>query len=230
MKDSPVVQLVAAQDSTGGGIARDVVKRPPADYYERKVEGWCVYSSACPRRAAGDSQFCEWHRLRRNARQRRDRAENVAQGKCRTCRKPSSTYRCPACSLREGRLQPTNGGVAQDVADKRARIAARTKTHADGRTRYHGQSRRGQQSHAQLDEQDIGFARKEIELGERGLQRYAREVERSKAKDPEAMPRIQRDDLRSAAVHQLERAVGHLTDVMSRHGHVMQDRSEEAEE
>ena len=103
-------------------------------------------------------------------------------------------------------------------------------THADGRTRYHGQPRRGQQTHAQLDAQDLKDARNLIDRGEHGMGEYATEVERSKAHDPEAMPRIKRDDLRSAALHQLERAVGHLRDIMVRHGHVMQERSGDDED
>lgn len=108
-------------------------------------------------------------------------------------------------------------GVATGL-DKSRRIASRTLTGEDGRTRYHGQDRRGQQTHAQLDAQDLGFARREITRGESGLEVYAAEVAKSKAGDPEAMPRIQRDGLRSDAVGYLERASRHLEDVVERHG------------
>lgn len=212
--------------------------KPPSDKLQRKLDGWCTYSSACPRRAEGwpdpTQQLCRRHRLKEQKRlsqlKRAQRTESAAQGKCVRCRKPSETYRCAACRILDRCTLPSVSRTARDTADRAARIASRTITHADGRTRYHGQSRRGQQTHAQLDEQDIAFALKEIEFGQAGLAQYAYEVQRSKSGDPEAKPRIQRDDLRSAALHQIERAVGHLGDVMERHGHVMQRRDDEGED
>ncbi len=227
-------------ESSVSCTTRDTAEQaqPPRDKLLRKLDGWCTYSSACPRRAEGwpdpTQQLCRRHRLKEQKRlgqlKKAQRTESASQGKCVRCHKASDTYRCAGCRILDRCSLPSMSGTARDTAGRAARIASRTITHEDGRTRYHGQSRRGQQTHAQLDEQDIGFALKEIDLGRAGLAQYAYEVQRSKAGDPEAKPRIQRDDLRSAALHQIERAVGHLGDVMERHGHVMQSRDDEDED
>lgn len=168
-----------------------------------------------------------YKRLARESMQRRREARRVAN-LCVWCPgdKPAGatpgSNSCLACRVRRNRIRVSDAGVRPGVnpGDRQSRIASRTITHADGRTRYHGQSRRGQQSHAQLDGQDIGFAERDTATGKSGLALYATEVARTKAGDREALPRIQRDDLRSAACHKIEQAIGHLGDVLDRHGHV----------
>jgi len=207
-----------------------------ATYAQRKAEaaetGVCQ-RSGCDDPAASGSAWCvpHWEDERRDQRDARAklRKRRKRLGLCRDCgvklrKDRGEKIYCAKHRVARNRLRALAHAAAgvQRGVQKFERIAARTVRGEDGRTRYHGQDRRGQQTHAQLDEQDIGFARREITAGETGLKVYAQEVERSKVKDPLALPRIQRDDLRSAALHQIERATRHLGDVLERHGHVMQ--------
>jgi len=204
-------------------------------YQERKEQsaetGVCLYP-ACHEPAASGSNWCAPHRDKERANQRESRARlrkrRKRLGQCIDCgvklrRDRDERIYCAAHRVARNRLGALSraAAVVQATVQKSERIASRTVRGDDGRTRYHGQERRGQQTHAQLDEQDIEFARREITAGEAGLKIYAVEVGRSKAKDPLALPRIQRDDLRSAALHQLDRAARHLGDVLERHGHAI---------
>lgn len=92
------------------------------------------------------------------------------------------------------------------------RIAAMTRKDASNRTRYHGQGKRGMQPRIQLDGQDLGFARREIAAGEAGLQLLETD-------EVKAMGRIQREDVKNAALHCLARASGHIEDILERRGH-----------
>lgn len=229
MDDSAARDPIASV-SVAEGVVADT---PPKGYYDRKEQGWCTYGQ-CPLRALDGYQFCAGHRKRRNKRKARQQAqlrdELAAAGKCIRCRKPSATYRCPACRLLDQCSLPKMSVAQGEVTTRAARIASRTITHADGRTRYHGQSRRGQQTHDQLNKQDGEYANAALERGMRGLAQYAAAMSLVKARDPAAMPRIQREDLKSAALHEIELAYAHLRDIMDRYGHVPADRGGEEDE
>jgi hypothetical protein len=208
-------------------IATEPSSAPPTDRQGRLELGLCTRCGLEP--AEDGAEECKEHVVDKRARDARYRSnlrdERERQGLCVNCPvsgPPAKVSRgetsCLRCKVRRRRLPSTVDGVDNEVDNRRTRIASRTLTGEDGRTRYHGQDRRGQQTHAQLDAQDLGFARREITRGETGLEVYAVEVARSKAGDPEAMPRIQRDGLRSDAVGYLERASRHLEDVVERHG------------
>lgn len=68
--------------------------------------------------------------------------------------------------ISRGRLSTV---ATHNTLDKSARLAARTITGADGRTRYHGQSRRGSQPPEQLVDGEIRDAIKLLETTQRGL-------------------------------------------------------------
>lgn len=194
-------------------------ERPPRGREERLLAGWCVYG-ACSRRAEGwpdpTHNFCARHRAKEQARvrkaKRKARAALADAGKCVRCRKPSKTYRCPACRLLDGCDLPTLSVTAGVTTDK---IAAATRKHADGRVRYHGQGKRGQQPKSQLIAQDLRYARNGIESAAAG---YAL----METDEIRAMPRIQREDVARAADHQLLRAIGHLEEALDRRGHFKQ--------
>jgi hypothetical protein len=191
-------------------------------HYQQRLEaGECTYPG-CDEPLCSGSSYCEEHwedhkRRDREYRQRKRDARREA-GLCLECpgdkparvRHPDTT--CIACRVRRRRLTradgTTVGGVGKRV-DKDQRIAAATKVGEDGRERYHGQQKRGNQPHIQLDEQDLGYARDALEAGLAGLYVYEEAV-RAKT------PRIQREDIRSAALHHLNRATGHVDDVLGR--------------
>lgn len=154
-------------------------------------------------------------RYERRYRKRR-RAEARERGECAFCGAKAVTYRCLACAVKHGQVPSSvsvQAGVnTSDQPDRSARIAAMTRKDSSNRTRYHGQGKRGMQPRLQLDGQDLGFARRELEAGEAGLRAY--ESEQAKA-----MPRIQREDVKSAALHHLQRASGFIDDVLERRGH-----------
>src|SRR5262249_16771748 len=154
-----------------------------ATYDERKAitadTGQCVMAG-CTDPATADSLKCVGHRdeARKSNREYRARQRKRRRrlGQCLDCAKklrpglkPERIW-CTRHRIARNRFKAMErGGGVRTGVDKFARIASRTVKGEDGRTRYHGQERRGQQTHAQLDEQDIGFARREIDRGETAL-------------------------------------------------------------
>lgn len=156
-------------------------------------------------------------RNRESAQRRRDaRRESGLCVYCpgkRPARSVAGGTSCLACRIRRNRLGGVPGaGVGNAVCnDRAARVAAATVKGADGRLRYHGQKKRGMQPAIQLDDQDVGYARDVLESGQTGLHLYEEAVEAR-------APRFQRDDIKSAALHQINRAIGHLENVLERRG------------
>lgn len=189
-------------------------------YQQRKEASLCT---RCGAPAAEDSSLCEQHRD--DLRERRAnwiatfRETRRAQGLCPYCPASRETpigaedAMCLACRI--ARRKTSTVEVVDNVVDKGRRIAARTRTHADGRTRYHGQGRRGQQPKAQLIGQDLRYARAGLDAAVAG---YAM-LETDEVKQ---LPRIQRDDIGHAADHQLLRVIGHCEDALERRGHFRQ--------
>jgi hypothetical protein len=189
-------------------------------YEDRKLAGLCT---RCGGPAADDSSLCAKHRDDQRGRTARTmariRAARVEAGLCVWCpgtrptKVAAGETSCLACRIRRRRVKPL-GGVHNDV-HKHERIAARTATHADGRTRYHGQQRRGQQTHAQLNAQDVEMASECFDSFKAGLAL----IESAEVK---ALPRVQRDDVKAATAHQGERVGRHIDAVLERLGHFKQ--------
>jgi hypothetical protein len=194
---------------------------------QRKLDGWCTRSAACPRRAEGwpepTQQLCRWHRLKEQKRSRLTkkalRAETAAQGKCVRCRKPSETYRCAACRVLDRCSLPALSGAARVTQDKQSEIDAATRTHADGRTRYHGQQKRGQQPKWQLNMQDLVHAYKDFDRFCEGIVTLA---------TPEAQRRHKSDRVAyELAVAAMGESVSRrLDDILDRLGYFKQGRGE----
>jgi hypothetical protein len=144
---------------------------PPRTYEERKLSGWCTYG-ACKRRAEGwptpIHHHCKRHRMKVQARQRRwvdaKRTELTGQGRCRRCRKPSSTVRCPRCKILEGSNLPTT--VVDTVVDM---TGDQWRRDADGWERFRGKGRRGAPKVSLTDEQDLITAVESLERGRQSL-------------------------------------------------------------
>jgi len=181
----------------------------------------------CDDAAADGSDFCAPHRdakrdsdraYRKRLRRRRRRLKL-----CRDCgvklRKATATLPaekiwCTEHRIRRGRLtlvRSASPGV-ETVVEKSERIARATREHDDGRTRYHGQGKRGQQPQAQLNRQDIEKAEAALAAGRAGLQH-------AETEEVKALPRIQREDVKREAAHLLDLATRHIDDVLERIGH-----------
>lgn len=178
---------------------------------QRKLNEECV--RGCGQPAAEDSFLCLTHRDADRERYRlskqRIRKRRKEQRLCVDCGGPRPRGRasCMACAVRHGRVMQRYRKSAG--ASKDERIAAATMVHPDGRERYHGQRKRGNQPHLQLDEQDIGYAQSMLERGLAGLRLY-------ESAEVQALPRIQREDVRAEALALLNRATGHTEDVLER--------------
>jgi hypothetical protein len=181
-------------------------------YLEKKLAGVCTYHR-CQRMPAEGAQLCPRHLVKQRMRdaryKRRLRARRRDAGLCAFCRAKSKTYRCMACLIKAGLLPTRN---VQFGVDKSARVAAQTRKHEDGRVRYHGQAKRGQQPTAQLNAQDLAMASDCFRDFGAGLAML-------ESDDVKALPRVQRDNVRSAVCHEGERVSRHLDDILERLGH-----------
>lgn len=148
------------------------------DYMQRKARGACT-RSGCPLPALEDSLLCERHRAEQRARVRKAlaklRRKRRKSGKCRECGRPAERgySRCLRCRTRRRR----HGGrgpkrpVETRVENNRSKVAERTAVDVDGRSRYHGQERRGQPAGAQLDEWDLDKALRGLLAGRDSLRK-----------------------------------------------------------
>jgi hypothetical protein len=194
-----------ARTPTVGVTAGVATDSPPAGYHERKVAGWCTYG-ACPRRAADGFQLCDRHRRRVNARQRDRaaavRAELSEQRKCRRCRKPSTTYRCPACRILDQTNLPARGVPARVATDEWRRDA-------NGWERYRGKGQRGAPPAIVGDESDLAAATEALERGRVALV-YAHGL------DPAVVGKLGKREALAAAASILRLAAVFVADVVER--------------
>ncbi len=179
--------------------------------------------SGCHDPAADDSAYCVPHRdaqraadrkYRKGVRKRRKRNKE-----CRDCgvallpatkTRPAEKIWCTAHRIERNRLNAlrfaTTAGVDNRV-EKSERIAAATRTHGDGRTRYHGTGKRGQQPAAVLNQQDAGMARECFGAFLAGVEVLAG------ARDAH---RGWRDSVQRATANRGEQARRHIGDVIER--------------
>lgn len=182
----------------------------PRDYKARQAEQWCVYSCACPRRAAGypdaTHNFCDRHRLKVQKKQakakRKQRAALAEASKCIVCRKPSPTYRHPECRIRDGSFLPRASVASGVVADP-------FRKDGDGWARYRGKGRRGAPMASVDDDQDLERAIGHVTRGREAMA-YARSPEVTK------LGRIQQAGAMRAALAELLLAARFLESVVDR--------------
>lgn len=210
-------------------IARDTLENevpgdPPLSKYEQRlVDGECTRCGVeLPedRKADGHSMCAKCHSYvltakRRSAKKKRATWKRKKLcGQCGGKRRPGGKL-CPPCSVRFGAVPRSlvdhyvdHGG---DRPDEKWR--ATVEQSPDGilreRRRFHGQGKRGRQSGAQLDEQDFLDARRCVEEGWQGLL-YFRSAE------VQALPRIQRDEVKSAALAKFSRGQRWLEEIIDR--------------
>lgn len=163
----------------------------------------------------------QYKRVDREAKQRK-REERRAGGLCVWCpgdrpaKATEGSTSCLACRIRRNRIKSSDGGVRLGVYPEPIdQIAARTRIGADGRTRYHGQAKRGQQPRAQLNRQDMRHARQDFDGFEAGVLLMASDA-------AEAWTRGERERVEQATASLGERASGRIDDVLERLGHFKQ--------
>lgn len=178
---------------------------------------FATHCTRCGGEPADDSSLCPAHRDDERARKRlwmaKVRKQRQRHRRCRYCGGPRRLREksCLACRVRRNRLSALRVRVRQGH-DRAEQIAAATRQDADGRTRYHGQGRRGNQTHAALNRQDVGHA-------ERAFVAFKVGVALLDTDEVRLLPLVQRDDLKSAAAHQGQRVGRHIADVLVRLGH-----------
>lgn len=190
------------------------------------MAGRCTRGS-CKRKAADGSSMCLRHwrsakqRSAASAARRRDarRADNLCiwcpSAKPQRASEPGGSS-CLACRIKRGRITVSDGGGNHAVnQDRSAKILAATSKDPDGRTRYRGQQKRGQQPKHQLNEQDMRHITEDFETLRDGVRMLGQP-------DKLAMHRsdYQRAELAVAAVG--DRMTRRVDDVLERLGHFKQ--------
>jgi hypothetical protein len=191
-------------------------------YKERQADGQCTYPG-CELPAADGADLCHGHHAAAKARKRswisKQRARWRKKGRCTRCgrkRAPSSKWGCPKCLNEVRGARPR---LVDQHVDKRSRIAARTAIDKDGRRRYRGQSRRGAPSRAATDEADIADIRKGTLRTEEGLS-YA------SSDEVQALPRIQREEARQAALSWMHHVYRTAKDMLERNRYPLGDETD----
>lgn len=185
-----------------------------ADYQARKEAQRCTYPK-CDEPPAEDTQLCTDHladKRRRNKRHMKATRKQLRHtGKCTRCRKRSGTYLCDACKIALGVFVFPTSNVDNSVDNSASKIPSQWRLEP-GTThyRYLGQAKRGPQSKALLDGQDLDFAVEEMQTARLALA-YAQSDE------VKAMPKAQRDDIMAAALAHVDRAERWLDEVRERH-------------
>lgn len=163
-------------------------------YEQRKLDGRCTRGS-CKAKALPDGQLCASHKAseakRKSADARRRYQTRRANGMCGDCgHVKTKQARCAACKLKYETARLSSKKDATILATPASdRIAAATRVDATGRSRYHGQMRRGGPTTAMREEQDLQTLRWAVEeirksiegLGLLDLPRFAEALKSERA-------------------------------------------------
>jgi hypothetical protein len=197
-----------AHDTLGSEVAEPASQ----SYQDRKVAEACTYPG-CDRAPDDDCNECSHHRaaskerrIRYRVKQRREWLKKKLCLRCGGKRKQGRTW-CAACLIKLDRLRTADRDKQRDkMPDRTTR-----ESEADGyaRTRYHGQSRRGQQPGWQLDDQDLDEAISLLQRTKQGLE-LARDAEAA------GTPRIQRQEIKDAALALAAQASRFVDEVLDR--------------
>ncbi len=197
-----------------------------SDYQARKLSRRCT-RDGCKRQARDDSQLCTKHLRRKKQTDsewiNRKRAERRAAGLCIWCpgsnpapATPDSTA-CLPCRIKRRRIKVSDGGVG-GVVGRSAAIAAATSrdmTGPNGRVRYRGQQKRGQQPKWQLNLQDVRHVRRDFETFEQAIKMLAEPA----ARQMHASDRERAERETAGVGESMTRRTG---DILERLGHFQQ--------
>lgn len=224
-------------------IARDTLVHevpgdPPLSKYEQRLlDGECTRCGvelSEERKEAGHSMCAKCHGYvlkakRRSAKKQRLRWKRKRLcGQCGKQRRPGGKL-CPGCTVKCGVVPKSLVDHYVDHGRDRTdeQWGARVEQSPDGkpraRRRFLGQGKRGRQSGAQLDEQDLVDARRCIEEGWLGLVYY-------RSSEVQALPRIQREEVRHEAVRKIERGQEWLDEIIGRNSPKSRRKKEQDDE
>lgn len=184
-----------------GIISDEDVKEHVENRADKKASDRCV-RRCCKRSPADDSDYCPRHRDEQRGYQRdymaRRREEWDADDRCTNCgakeRKTGSNW-CPRCLIARGKAH--RAVVKSQVENRRDRIAERlipweNSPSNEGRVRLRG-GKRGAPKAEQADEMDLHDLRLYVERAADGLHLAG-------SPEVQALPRLQRDDAKDAAL------------------------------
>jgi hypothetical protein len=208
-------------------IVRDTlvgeVDPPLSKYEQRKLDGECTRCGCTLTKARiedGESMCERCHEYVLEAKRRSAKTRRLVWKRKRLCgqcgkkRRPGGRL-CPGCSVRFGAVPRhlVDHYVDQQPDRDAATWDARLEQSPDGklraRRRYHGSGRRGRQSIERLDEQDMDDANRCIREGWQGLAYW-------RSPEVQALPRIQRDDVRREALAKLRQGQRWLEEIVER--------------
>lgn len=170
----------------------------------------------CVSPAEEDSELCPDHHARDNASKRRyakrRRKEAEAKGLCSRCwryKAVKGARNCPSCMIEVGGIKRRL--VDRNVENRRP-STSRDYVEVDGyaRTRGHGQGKRGAPSIDDCDD----FDRKVMD---QGMQRYRDGMAYLATEEGKALPRLDREAARMAALGQLDLALRAGDEITARH-------------
>lgn len=187
----------------------------------------------CARRCCGapaldDAELCEPHddaeKERVASAVQRGRDRRRAAGECRDCgakcakptRDPSAPYpRCKACRILAGRFMAQSTAVVTRMVTAKGshstRISMATRVDGTGRTRFHGQQKRGKPSMATTNTATM-------DLIDRECREARAAVLLAFAAETDELPRIQRYEARHAALALWKLAAREILDMCVKNG------------
>lgn len=184
----------------------------PLSYQERKGV-LCTYPG-CKRQPWDESLQCRKHTLAHRKRQRRAnknrRRKWARKQRCLRCggkRAPDRRH-CFDCLVETGELAKKQHADFYEYKSSGTRTAVETDGYA--RERYRGQGKRGRQSAAAIDDQDLGYALDAIGKAKLALAAIAHP-------DFAQLTRSQKIDATGAALAQAEHGVRFVEEVLDRH-------------
>lgn len=190
--------------------------------YEARKQG--PRCTRCERKAKDDSQYCvrchrEQKRLKRESWARKYE-KRLAANLCVRCPgddpNPATegSTACLGCRIKRNRVKISDGGLDVDL-ERAARIAAATSRDIEGRNgrvRYRGQQKRGQQPKYQLNVQDLRHVKEDFTTFERAINILAKpETQQMHASD--------RVEVERNTAEVGERMIRRTGDILERLGH-----------
>lgn len=188
-----------------------------SELLQKRLEDGICKRNYCGKPAADGSAYCQghweddkrykrtWAAKRRKAFKRRD-----GQRKCKRCGTPRQRFKpCMGCAIERREVDKLKLPPEVSDTEKAARIAAATWIDPDGRVRYRGQMRRGQQPHSELNKQDFQWTDECLRAFKAGVRLLDDPL--SKNWDREERARV-----KAATANQGERTARHIDDVVQR--------------
>lgn len=203
----------------GANLAAMAVDAEPSEYQVR-VDAKICAERGCKNDPEPGSKLCASCRESANERARRGmeklRADREARGLCRYHGNPvlPGSKACAACLVMRGQTETSGvNGLVNGRKDRSRGWDERAEGDGYQRRRYRGRMKRGRQSTDDLDNQDLRDAKKHLDHGIEGLAYF-------RSESVQALPRMQREEVKRAALAEIDRSRRWATDVLVRHRYI----------